>query len=138
MLQKASLKLKERNVDFLICGDQMKRFFGKKTFNSFQILTAFLIPTIVYIIFSVDWNNTLKYFNYYHRSCRKIAKNGVEAEKYIHKNILTEQEKKQLFENNLDFCLNRAPDFYTDYEAYLKKGIEIINDGKFIIYKYEE
>ena len=25
MLQKASLKLKERNVDFLICGDQMKR-----------------------------------------------------------------------------------------------------------------
>ena len=116
----------------------MKRFLKKGSFNNFEILAAFLIPTVVYLIFAVDWTERFKYFDYYYRSCRKIAKNGVEAEKYIHKNILTEQEKKQLFENNLDFCLNRAPDFYTDYEAYLKKGIEIINDGKFIIYKYEE
>ena len=40
MLQKASLKLQERNVDFLICGDQMKRLL-------IPLLAAITLPTAV-------------------------------------------------------------------------------------------
>ena len=104
----------------------MKRFLKKGSFNNFQILTAFLIPTIVYLIFSVNWENRFKYFNYYYRSCRKIAKNGVKSELTLHGRYLTEEQKKKAFEANFNFCIEIAPDFYVDidYDDWIKDRLK--------------
>ena len=104
----------------------MKRFLKKGSFNNFQILAAFLIPTIVYLIFSVDWTERFKYLDYYYRSCRKIAKNGVDYELIILGRNLTEKQKKKAFESNFGFCMNTAPDFYEDisYDDWIKQELK--------------
>ena len=106
----------------------MKRFLKKGSFNNFQILAAFLIPTIVYLIFSVDWTERFKYLDYYYRSCRKIAKNGVKSELTVYGRYLTEDQKKEAFESNFHFCMEIAPDFYVDidydYDDWIKDRLK--------------
>ena len=106
----------------------MKKFLKKGSFNNFQILAAFLIPTVVYLIFAVDWTERFKYLDYYYRSCRKIAKNGVKSELTFYGRYLTEDQKKNQFETNFDFCIRIAPEFYVDsdydYDDWIKNRLK--------------
>ena len=97
------------NVNFLICGNQMKKFLKKGSFNNFQILAAFLIPTIVYLIFSVDWtdrfNRNKKVIN-----CRNWANASIaEGIKRGDKGLLTRKQQKKQYEVEMNFCLINLP-----------------------------
>ena len=78
----------------------------------------------MYLIFSVDWTERFKYLDYYNRSCRKIAKNGVDYELIILGKNFTEKQKKA-FESNFNFCMEIAPDFWKDisYDDWIKEEL---------------
>ena len=57
----------------------MNNFFKKDSFSGFQIITAFLVPTIVYLVFAVDWTDRFNR-NKQVINCRKMAKKGIAKE----------------------------------------------------------
>ncbi len=85
----------------------MKRFFKKGSFNSFQILTAFLIPTIVYLIFSVDWTDRFNR-NKQVINCRTLSKSGIAKEKRAGR-LLTRKLQKDQYEIDMNICLINLP-----------------------------
>tara|TARA_A100000164_G_scaffold169084_1_gene150082 strand:- start:199 stop:516 length:318 start_codon:yes stop_codon:yes gene_type:complete len=85
----------------------MKRFFKKDSFNGFQILTAFLVPTVVYLIFTVDWTDRFNR-NKQVISCRKMAKKGI-AKEIREGRLLTRKLQKEQYEVEMNFCLIHLP-----------------------------
>tara|TARA_S200000501_G_scaffold269595_1_gene253300 strand:+ start:435 stop:752 length:318 start_codon:yes stop_codon:yes gene_type:complete len=85
----------------------MNNFFKKDSFTGFQILTAFLVPTVVYLIFAVDWtdrfNRNKKVIN-----CRKMAKEGI-AKEIREGRLLTRKLQKKQYEIEMNVCLITLP-----------------------------
>ena len=86
----------------------MKRFLKKGSFNNFQILAAFLIPTIVYLIFSVDWTDGYLRNNKQVINCKRLANQAVKNEVKAGRIFTREGQKKQ-YEVEMDFCLINLP-----------------------------
>ena len=85
------------------------KFFKKDSFTGFQILTAFLIPTIVYLIFSVDWTDRFNR-NKQIINCRNFSKASIEEGiKRGDKGLLTRKQQKKQYEVEMNFCLINLP-----------------------------
>ncbi len=85
------------------------KFFKKDSFTGFQILTAFLIPTIVYLIFSVDWTDRFNR-NKQVINCRNFSKASIaEGIKRGDKGLLTRKQQKKQYEVEMNFCLINLP-----------------------------
>ena len=86
----------------------MKTFFKKGSFNNFQILTAFLVPTVVYLIFSVDWNDGYLGNNKQVINCKRKANQAVKNEVKAGRIFTREGQKKQ-YEIEMNVCLITLP-----------------------------
>ena len=87
----------------------MKRFLKKGSFNNFQILAAFFIPTVVYLIFAVDWTDRFNR-NKQVINCRNFSKASIaEGIKRGDKGLLTRKQQKKQYEIEMNFCLINLP-----------------------------
>ena len=87
----------------------MKTFFKKGSFNNFQILTAFLVPTVVYLIFAVDWTYRFSR-NKDIINCRNFADTSIaRAIKRGNSRLLIRKKRKKQFEIDMNFCLTNLP-----------------------------
>ena len=85
----------------------MNNFFKKDSFSGFQIITAFLVPTIVYLVFAVDWTDRFNR-NKQVINCRKMAKEGI-AKEIREGRLLTRKLQKEQYEVEMNFCLIHLP-----------------------------
>ena len=86
----------------------MNNFFKKESFNGFQIFTAFLVPTVVYLIFSMDWNDRYLRNNKQVINCKRLANQAVKNEVKAGRIFTREGQKKQ-FKVEMNFCLINLP-----------------------------
>ena len=85
----------------------MNNFFKKDSFSGFQIITAFLVPTVVYLIFAVDWTDRFNR-NKQVINCRNLSKAGIAKEKRAGR-LLTRKLQKEQYEIEMNFCLINLP-----------------------------
>ena len=85
----------------------MKKFLKTKSFTGFEILIAFLVPTIVYYIFAVDWTDRFNR-NKQVINCRTLSKWGIAKEKREGR-LLTRKLQKKQYEIDMNACLINLP-----------------------------
>ena len=102
----------------------MKKFLITKSFTGFEILIAFLVPTIVYYIFAVDWTYRFSR-NKDIINCRTFADASIaEAIKRVDSGVLTRKRQKNQFEIDMNFCLINLPKILKKQNDTLEKYFE--------------
>ena len=104
------------------------KFFKKDSFTGFQILTAFLVPTLVYLIaiaikqpnFGSDGylRNNKQVIN-----CKRLADRAVKNEVKAGR-IFTKEGQKKQYKVEMGFCLENLPYFLEKWNTTMEKYME--------------